>query len=45
VLGQWTYVISGRELEPLLMSRADMLPPKRGEKPPPGMPGMPFGMR
>lgn len=45
VLGQWTYVISGRELEPLLMSRADMLPPKRGEKPVPGMPGMPFGMR
>ncbi len=45
MLGQWTYVISGRELEPLLMSRADMLPPKRGEKPMPGMPGMPFGMR
>jgi hypothetical protein len=41
-LGQWTYVVSARELEPLLAGRSDMLAPKRGEKPPPGMP---FGMR
>lgn len=42
-LGQWTYVISRGELEPLLASRADLLAPKRGEKPPGGMP--PFMMR
>jgi len=41
-LAKWTYVISKRELEPLLASRAEMVAPKRGEKPPPGMP--PFGM-
>jgi hypothetical protein len=41
-LGKWTYVVSGRELEPLLAGRADMLAPKRGKKP---VPGMPFGMR
>lgn len=35
-LAKWTYVIPKRELEPLLVSRADMVAvaPKRGEKPP-----------
>lgn len=33
-LGKWTYVIAKRELDPLLVSRSDMLAPKRGEKPP-----------
>lgn len=42
-LARWTYVIPRRELEPLLASRAEMAPPRRGEKGPPGMP--PFGMR
>jgi len=28
-LGKWTYVVERRELEPLLMSRGDMLPPPR----------------
>lgn len=28
-LGKWTYVIAQRELEPLLMSRSDMLAPRR----------------
>lgn len=41
-LGKWTYVIAKDELEPLLRSRADMVAPKRGEKPPPFSP---FGMR
>jgi hypothetical protein len=44
-MSQWTYVISARELEPLVVGRADMLAPKRGEKPQPGMPPFPFGMR
>jgi hypothetical protein len=42
-LGRWTYVVSAKELEPLLASRKDMLAPKRGEKPQGGMP--PFMMR
>jgi hypothetical protein len=29
VLGQWTYVIAGAELEPLLRSRSEMAVPKR----------------
>ncbi len=41
-LGKWTYVIAKDELEPLLRSRADMVAPKRGEKPPPSFP---FGTR
>jgi len=41
-LGKWTYVIAKDEIEPLLRSRADMVAPKRGEKPPPFPP---FGMR
>jgi len=41
-LGKWTYVIARDELEPLLRSRADMVAPKRGEKPPPSGP---FGTR
>jgi hypothetical protein len=28
-LGKWTYVIAQREIEPLLMSRGDMIPPRR----------------
>ena len=40
-LGKWTYVVAKGELEPLLRSRADMVAPKRGEKPPP----FPFGTR
>lgn len=44
-LSKWTYVIAASEVEPLLRTRAEMLPPKRGkgEQPPPGFP--PFGMR
>ena len=42
-LGRWTYVISAKELEPLLAGRNEMLAPKRGEKPQGGMP--PFMMR
>jgi hypothetical protein len=38
-LARWTYVISGRELEPLLRSRSDMLARKRDEGLPPGFPG------
>jgi len=41
-LGKWTYVIAKDELEPLLRSHADMVMPKRGEKPPPQFP---FGTR
>jgi len=41
-LGKWTYVIARDELEPLLRSRADMVAPKRGAKPPPQFP---FGTR
>jgi hypothetical protein len=45
-LGKWTYVVSAKELEPLLVGRNDLLAPKRGEKPSPGQPGMPpFMMR
>jgi hypothetical protein len=42
-LGRWTYVISAKELEPLLAGRNELLAPKRGEQPPGGMP--PFMMR
>jgi hypothetical protein len=38
-LAKWTYVISGRELEPLLRSRSDMLARKRDDGLPPGFPG------
>jgi len=45
-LAKWTYVIGRSELEPLLKSRADMLPPKRDSKGGEGAPPMfPFGMR
>jgi len=45
-LSKWTYVIGKSELEPLLRSREDMLPPKRDSKGGEGAPPMfPFGMR
>jgi hypothetical protein len=45
-LSKWTYVIAASEVEPLLSTRAEMLPPKRGkgeQQLPPGFP--PFGVR
>ena len=46
-LSRWTFVLPKNELEPLLKSRGDMLPPKRDPRAAPeGMPpGFPFGMR
>jgi len=38
-LAKWTYVVSGRELEPLMRSRSDMIARKRDERLPPGFPG------
>jgi hypothetical protein len=43
-LAGWTYVIGGRELEPLLASRSDMTARKRDDRLPPGM-MLPPGMR
>ena len=49
ILGQWTYVMPGKSLEPMLKSRAQMVvqPRKPGDDKggsPPGMPGMMPGM-
>ncbi len=41
-LEKWTFVVAKGEVEPLLRSHAEMVAPKRGEKPPPFSP---FGMR
>jgi hypothetical protein len=44
-LAQWTYVISAREAEPLLATRADMTARKGDGRSPPGFPPMFPGMR
>src|SRR5262245_35235539 len=44
-IGQWTYVMSARELEPLLATRADMTARKGDGRTPPGFPPMFPGMR
>jgi hypothetical protein len=44
-LAKWTYVVSAREVEPLLATRADMTARKGDGRSPPGFPPMFPGMR